>query len=109
MWIRNTIYSGSIPCCLRIFGNYKNKRILNQKEKSTNYLTFSISLYTVQKYSPESTGLKLEVNFKSSTLSFLPDPKQIISDQDPGKSPGSDRIRIHNTVKKLGKNVLSLR
>ena len=26
------------------------------------------------------------------------DPKQIIQDSDPGQSPGSDRIRIHNTA-----------
>ena len=29
-------------------------------------------------------------------LSFLPDPEQIFP--DPGKSSGSDRIRLHNTV-----------
>ena len=46
LWIL-MIYSGSgsFPCYLNIqvLGNYKKYLIINQKEKSTNYLPFSIS------------------------------------------------------------------
>ncbi len=38
-------------------------------------------------------------------MKFIPDPKLFIPDPtpdpDPAKSSGSDRIRIHNTVKKI--------
>ena len=41
----------------------------------------------------------LSINFDLSALLFLPDPdpKQMIPNQDPGKSSGPDRIRIQNT------------
>ena len=82
--------------------------IINYFIESSNYLPFSIShkkkfknifisfrtYGTVQYYSPESTGLKLEIKFNLFALSLPvlkdPDPKQIIP--DPGKSSISGRI-----------------
>ena len=60
--------SGSYPCYLSIFGNYCKKTLIIIKKKvstGTNYLPFSISHYSpvvLHTYSPESSGLKLEIN-----------------------------------------------
>ena len=56
---------------------------MNQKEESTNYLTFYISHYS--KNIPISSGLKIinTIFINLSALSFLMDPEQIIPPPDP--------------------------
>ena len=90
LWIRNDVFWIRIQPMFfkQIFKLLKKHFNIQQKEESTNYLPFSISLYSPTVLQSRINGLKLKLNL--SALSFLPDPEQTILDQ--GKSSG--RIRL---------------
>ena len=56
--------------------------IINQKEECTYYVPL-LYCTVIQYYSPDSMGIKLEINSILSALLILPDPEQIIPDLDP--------------------------
>ena len=68
-----------------------------KKKNLNNYLPFSIQYYCPIVKTVQNSQFYIYMLFH-----FLldPDPELIIPDPDLGKSSGSDRIRIRNTVKK---------
>ena len=86
--------SGSNPCYLSRFGNWKQNHIkFNHKEESINYLPFSISFYSPT-YSTQSPEFTEKLHYYLSALSYLAVSKSgtIILDPDPGKSFGSTTL-----------------
>ena len=77
---------------------FKNIRKFKKKNQPTTFNEHS-AVFSVQ-LSKKEVPIKLP-NILITGILFLfrldPDPKQIIPDPDPGKSFGSNRIRIHNT------------
>ena len=66
--------------------------IINQKKNLPAFCHFLFHSKVLEKYSPESSGLKLEIKFKCICSFILAGSGSETNDS------GCDRIRIHNTV-----------
>ena len=101
LWIRNDLFrirlqifksSGTYPCYLSMFGNYK-KNLESIKKKNqpsrTNYRPFSSSHHspTVLVQNPHAKNVKQNVHLSALLFLLDPDPEQLVPDLYPEKIP----------------------